>query len=102
MCFGVPLPPYIKEEREEASPRGVPSGGDRLGLLVLVSPSFFRRGEREGDGEGEVKGAAPPPLVQFGLPWGGATPCGLPSLSPMAHVGPLLFPGGSGSPSELR
>ena len=29
-------------------------------------------------------GAPPPPLVQFGLPWGG-TPCGLPPLSPMAH-----------------
>ena len=50
-------------------------------------------GERgKGEGRGEGKGGAPPPLVQFGLPMGGgaASPCGLPPISPMAHVGPLL------------
>ena len=50
-------------------------------------PSFSWRGKegREREEENE-RGAPPPPLVQFGLPWGGAaTPCGLPLLSPMDH-----------------
>ena len=36
-------------------------------------------------------GRAPFPLSNSDSPWGArATPCRLPSLSPMAHVGPLL------------
>ena len=92
MCYGVPLPPYIKEEREEAG-QGVRHGGP-----------FFRRWKREGEGEGEgKKGRTPFPLSNSDSPWGAcATPCGIPSLSRMAHVGPLLSPGGFGNPSVLR
>src|SRR5215216_1817086 len=81
-------------------------GGNRLGLHVqfgLPLPSSGG-GKGEGEGRGEGKGGAPPPLVQFGLPMGGgaATACGLPPLSPLAHVGPLLSPGGSGNLPVLR
>ena len=46
----------------------------------------------EGEGEGERKGGrAPFPMSNSDSLWGAsATSCGLPSLSHMAHVGPLL------------
>ena len=95
MCFGVPLPPYIKEEREEAGHRGHAMGGNRLGLLVQVAPFLLSEGERGKEREREKeRGAAPPPLVQFGLPMGGAPPhVGFP-LSPLWPMLALTFPGG--------
>ena len=53
--------------------RGAPIGGVQLGFPILVGvPSFSKRGEREGVGEGEGKrGGAAPSLVQFGLAMGG-------------------------------
>ena len=53
-------------------------------------------GERGKERERErERGAAPPRLVQFGLPWGGAWPplvgC---LLSPLWPIRPITFPGG--------
>ena len=50
-------------------------GGNRLGLPILAPPPFLSFGggkgkEREREKE---RGAAPPPLVQFGLPMGGGS-----------------------------
>ena len=91
--MGCPPPPYIKEQGggRLAGPRGRAKEG---GILLLVGvgfpfPSSTRKeegGRKERERERE-RGAAPPSLVQFGLPMGGgAPPPGLlPSLSPQAH-----------------
>ena len=60
-------------------------------LLVLVE--FNQEGKRgkEGEGEGKGKGAPPPFLVLFKLKGRGAWPAlADPSLSSMAHRGPLV------------
>ena len=94
MCFGVPPAPVYKGGGEEAAGlEGGAMGGNRIGLQVLFGPlPFLRRGKGEGRGKRRRKGGRAPPLVQFGLPMGGgaATHYGLPPLSPMAHVGPIL------------
>ena len=69
-------------------------GGNPLGLLVLVAPlPSFGGGKGEGEGEGKGGRAPSPCPIRTAHGGGRATPCGLPSLSPMAHVGPLLSPG---------
>ena len=92
MCLEVPPAPVYKGARGEA---GRPLGRAKEGgILLLVGvgfpfPSPTRKeegGRKERERERE-RGAAPPPLVKFGLLMGGgAPPPGLlPSLSPQAH-----------------
>ena len=96
---GAPLPPYIKEQGGEAAGQGgCAKGGVQLGFPILVGfPFLFQEGE--GGKERERKeGAAPPPLVQFGLGKGArASSRGLPPLLHYGPIGPLTFPGGSSS-----
>ena len=78
---------YIKEEREEAGGHeGARQGGLQLGFPILDGlPFLFQEGEGGKERERERKeGAVPLPLVQFGLPWGGALWPSL-SYSLMAH-----------------
>src|SRR3954468_4934493 len=100
VSWGAPLPPYIKEQGGRAGrPRGAPREG---GVLLLVGvglpfPSPTRKeegGRKERERERE-RGAAPPLLIQFGLPMGGRAPppgaaLSLPSWPNKAHY----FPGG--------
>ena len=80
--------------------------GNRIGLQVLFGPpSFLTEGERGREREEEKeRGARPLPWSSSDSPWDGAmaTPCGLPSLSPMAHVGPLLPRGDSRNSPVLQ
>jgi hypothetical protein len=75
VSLGCPLPPYIKEgEGEAAGPRGAPRCGVLLGLPSpsrIPPPIRSRKGGRERE---RKEGAAPPPLVQFGLGKGGRAP----------------------------
>ena len=85
--YGVPLATYINEgRRRPVARRGAPWG---------ESPppfSFLHRGERKERERERERGAPPPPLVQFGIPWGGAsTPCG-PPLSPLRPTKAQYFP----------
>ena len=56
--LGFPLPTYMKEEREEAGPRGARhKGGVLLGLLVLVGfgpPSFPSHRGGKGESRSEI------------------------------------------------
>ena len=97
MCSRVPLLPYIKEGRgRPADPcRARQERGVLLGLQVLVGFHLVEGGRRKGEGEGQGKGCRAPSPSPIRTPHGGHAPppCGLPSLSPKAHVGPLVPPG---------
>ena len=98
---GCPLPPYIKDQGEEA---GRPSMARQGGVLLLVGVGLLLGGGK-GSGEGEGKGgAAPPLLVQFGPGGGGARPTLVAplSLSTKAHMAHYFSRGGSGNPPALR
>src|SRR5215216_2693253 len=79
-------------------------GGEPTRTTSPSRPPFLllevERG-KEREREKERGGRAPFPLSNSDT-HGGGTPCGLPYLSPMAHVGPLLSPGGSGNPPVLQ
>ena len=70
--LGCPPPLYIKERRRKLARGRAPWGGVLLGVGFAPPFPFFHRREKEGEGEG--KGMLPPPLVQFGLPWGARSP----------------------------
>ena len=71
---------------------------------MLESPSFSKRGEREGVGEGEGKRGVPPlPSPIPTSPWGArGHPCGPSLLSTKAHEGPILPPANSRNSPVLR
>ena len=78
MSRGAPLPPYIKDQGEEAAGQeeGAPGRSPTpTGCRTPSFPSWSRRG-KEGKEREEGKGGAAPLLVQFGLVGEGA--CGLP------------------------
>ena len=90
-AFGVPPPPYIKEGRRRWPVLGVARhGGSPTRTLLLVGfapflPTEMGKGK---EGRGRWKGgAAPPPLVQFGLGRGrrAPPPVAFLPLSTMAH-----------------
>ena len=84
--MGCPLPPYIKEQGEEAAGQVEARQGG-------VGKERERRRRKEG-------GRPPfPKQIRFG-PWGARPTLPLlPSISTKAHVGPLNPRGGSGNPS---
>ena len=88
VCYGVPLPPYIKEGGGGAAgPRGAPGG---VVLLPGVGRPPLALLEKEGGREKEERGAPPPFLVLFGLGGRGARPypgrlSSLPLRPTMAH-----------------
>ena len=90
--LGCPQPPYIKEERgRPADPcRARQERGVLLGLQVLVGFHLVEGGRRKGEGEEKGGRASSPSPIR--TPHGGCAPPprDLPSLSPKAHVGPLL------------
>ena len=78
-------------------------GGNPLGLLVLVDPlPSIGGGKGEGEGEGEGKGGRAPFPLPNSDSHGGGHPLWAALFSPMAHVGPLLSPGGFGNPPVLQ
>ena len=95
--MGCPLPPYIKEQGEEAAGQGeARQGGVLLPLGVGLLLFLVGVGEGEGKGEEEKERGGRPPCpkpIRFG-PWGARPTLPLlPSISTKAHVGPLS-PGG--------
>ena len=59
--YGVPLPPYIKEQGGEAAGQEeARQGGVLLGVPVLVGFHLVEGGRRKGEGEGKERGAPPP------------------------------------------
>ena len=94
VCSRVPPAPVYKgARRRPAGPRARPQVGFLLGILFLVGFQQGKRGGRNQRERGRRKGGRSPSPCTIRTAHGGATPCGLPSLSPMAHVGPLLSPG---------
>ena len=80
--YGMPLPPYIKEEERGGAgplygaPKGSPTPtGSRIPpFLVELGALPSSRSRREGKGKEKRRkeGAQPLPLVQFGLSLGGS------------------------------
>ena len=94
---GVPLPPYIKEQGEEAAGQGeARQGGVQLPLGVGLLLFLVGVGEGEGKGEEEKeRGGRPLALNQFGLGLGGRaphSPCF--PLFPLRPIMAHLAPGG--------
>ena len=97
---GCPLPPYIKDQGEEA---GRPSMARQGGVLLLVGVGLLLGGGKKWGGR-RKGGRRPPLLVQFG-PGGRrrAAHLWLPlSLSTKAHMAHYFSRGGSGNPPALR
>ena len=89
LCFGVPLPPYIKEGGGGGQPRrGAPIGGVQLGFPILVGvPFLFQEGERGKEVEREKEREGRHPLLVLLRPamGGRGHPVALLSFSTKAH-----------------
>ena len=89
---GCPLPPYIKDQGEEA---GRPSMVRQGGVLLLVGVGLLLGGGKKwrGRGKGGRRPPSPSPIRTRG--GGGARPTfGCPSLSPLRPIWPITSPGG--------
>ena len=92
--LGCPLPPYIKDQGEEA---GRPSMARQGGVLLLVGVGLLLGGGKKWGGtrKGGLRPPSPSPIrtrgeEARGPPW-------LPlSLSPLRPIWPITSPGGGG------
>ena len=97
---GCPLPPYIKDQGEEA---GRPSMACQGGVILLVGVGLLLGGGRKWGGR--RKGGRRPPSPSP-IRTRGEEACGPPwlplSLSTKAHMAHYFSRGGSGNPPALR